>query len=339
VRVTKKSYVIISAILSILLLSLLFTKVDFGELAGLLKNIYFPALLAYMGLALGGAVLRAWRYTLFLAPQSIRRRDILMTTFIRNSFVDLLPARLGSLSFIYVLTKRLNFSFEKATSAFVASFVYDFLTLGPFLGLALIAVGGSVAPLSGTALYAAAGIFFAVCLIVLIRLPFFFGIGVRIFEAVLKLAGRRNSQRGLSALSKLEATRACLEVIQEKKLGIPFFILSLGVRAAKYVSIYFLLFGLLRSLHFGFGDISFWKLILGITGAEMTSVLPVKGLAGFGTWESAWAIAFGLMKYEPRISILSGLGVHLVTNVFEYALGIGSLAVLAAPLLRRRKGI
>jgi len=83
-------------------------------------------------------------------------------------------------------------------------------------------------------------------------------------------------------------------------------------------------------------ELRFWKLILGINGAELTSVLPIKGLAGFGTWESAWALTMGMMGFEERIAILSGLGVHLVTNLFEYALGIGSLFILALPLLRNK---
>ena len=91
----------------------------------------------------------------------------------------------------------------------------------------------------------------------------------------------------------------------------------------------------MRSLGFGFADLSFWKLILGITGAELTSALPVKGLAGFGTWESAWALTFGLMSIDQRFAVLSGLGVHLVTNLFEYSLGIGSLLILALPFVQR----
>jgi hypothetical protein len=45
----------------------------------------------------------------------------------------------------------------------------------------------------------------------------------------------------------------------------------------------------------------------------------------------------GMMGFEPRIAILSGLGVHLVTNLFEYALGIGSLLILALPVLKNRR--
>jgi len=42
------------------------------------------------------------------------------------------------------------------------------------------------------------------------------------------------------------------------------------------------------------------------------------------------------MNIDQRFAVLSGLGVHLVTNIFEYSLGIGSLIVLAMPFLRQK---
>jgi uncharacterized membrane protein YbhN (UPF0104 family) len=333
----KGVYIAISAALSIVLLGLLFSRVRAGDLIQTLARIFIPGLIAYMAIAVLGAVLRAWRYRLFLSPNPIRWRDILMATFIRNSFVDLLPARLGSLSFIYVLNKRLAFTFETATSAFVASFVYDFLTLGPFVVAAALVVGIGTTAVSGPALLIVAFVFFAVWVIILVEIAWFFRLAVRVYEFVLHLVKWRDKRWARVSVEKLGATAESLAAIQKKHLALPFFVLSTGIRACKYVSIYFLLFALMRSRGFGFDDLSFWKLILGITGAELTSALPIKGLAGFGTWESAWALTFGLMAIDQKFAILSGLGVHLVTNIFEYALGIGSLLILAAPLMKHRR--
>jgi len=329
-------YVIVSIALSVLLIGLLVSRIDAKELAETLRRIFLPALLAYMAIALLGAVLRAWRYRLFLTPRPIRWRDILMATFIRNSFVDLLPARIGSLSFIYVLNKRLDFAFEAATSAFVASFVYDFLTLSPFVVAAVFAVGLGSVSISTPALLFAAGVFFALWVLVLWKLIPFFTFAFAVYGRILGILKWTDKKWAVVSVEKIRATIESLALIQGKRLAVPIFVLSLGIRAAKYVSLYFLLFALLRSLGFSMAGLSFWKLILGITGAEMTSVLPVKGLAGFGTWESVWALTMGMMGFEQRIAILSGLGVHLVTNLFEYALGIGSLLILALPFLKNR---
>ena len=180
-------YIAVSLALSILLIGLLLARVDAAELGRVLTRIFVPGLLAYMAIALLGAGLRAWRYRLFLRPRPVRWPDILMATFVRNSFVDLLPARLGSLSLIYVLNKRLGFPFEAATSAFVASFVYDFLTLAPFVVGAALVVGLGTTAISSPALLAVAGAFFVIWVLILARLGWFFGLAVRIYEKGLKL--------------------------------------------------------------------------------------------------------------------------------------------------------
>jgi uncharacterized membrane protein YbhN (UPF0104 family) len=137
---------------------------------------------------------------------------------------------------------------------------------------------------------------------------------------------------------KIQLTIDALEHIKDRKIQWPLFLLSLIIRAAKYGSLYFLLLALLRNHGFSLGNLSFWKTILGITGAEMTGALPIKGIAGFGTWESGWALAFQLMDFEQKIAILSGIGVHLISNIFEYSLGILSILILTLPFLNRKKG-
>ena len=329
-------YLFVSVSLSILLIWFLASRIDARELIETLTNIFLPALFAYMAIALLGTVLRAWRYKIFLSPRPIRRLDILMATFIRNSFVDLLPARIGSLSFIYVLNRRLDFAIEAATSAFVASFVYDFLSLSPFVIAAVFAVGLGGVSISSPALLIAAGLFFALWILVLWKLIPFITFALVVYRRLLRILKWTDKKWAVVSVEKIRATIESLALIQGKRMVVPIFILSLGIRASKYVGLYFLLFALLRSLGFGMAELSFWKLILGINGAEITSALPIKGLAGFGTWESAWALTLGIMGFEPRIAILSGLGVHLITNLFEYTLGIGSLIILALPSLKNR---
>jgi uncharacterized membrane protein YbhN (UPF0104 family) len=137
--------------------------------------------------------------------------------------------------------------------------------------------------------------------------------------------------------NKIRLTIEGLDQIKNRKIQWQLFLLSLLIRAGKYGSLYFLLYSLLHSHGFSLKNLSFWKTILGITGAELTGALPIKGIAGFGTWESGWALAFQLMNFEQKIAILSGIGVHLISNLFEYSLGILSILFLAFPLINRKK--
>jgi uncharacterized membrane protein YbhN (UPF0104 family) len=332
-------YIGLSITLSVVLIAYLFSQIKAHDLAQTLGHLYWPALFIYIGISLISAWLRAWRYKWLLRPQAISWRDMFLVTFIRNAFDDLLPARIGSLSYIYVLNKRLDFSFESAASTFVVAFVLDFLTLSPFLVLAVLAVGFGTATIPIPALLAFALGFFLLIFVVLWKIVPVSRFFLKIYQALLKILKADQKIKARVSVDKLQATIESLREFQKRRIYAPLYLLSLVIRLGKYISLYVLLFALLRSHGFGLQDISFWKTILGITGAELTSALPVKGIADFGTWESAWALAFQLMRFDAKLAILSGIGIHLITNLFEYGLGFLSVLILAVPFLQKARSV
>jgi uncharacterized membrane protein YbhN (UPF0104 family) len=330
-------YLFLSFVISAVLIYVLLSQIETEDLIQTFAGIYYPALSVFIVIALAGAVLRAWRYKWLLKPQSIGWRNVFLVTLIRNLFVDLLPARIGSLSYIYILNKRMNFSFEMAASSFVVAIVFDFLTLSPFLIIAIFAVGLGSTAVSTITLLILALIFFLSIFIILWKIIPLFSILLKVYQRALKILKFEKKKWAKISAEKIILTIDCLSQIKEKRIYWPIFFLSLSIRLAKYVSLFFLLFSLLKSHGFLFRELSIWRTILGTTGAELTSALPIKGLAGFGTWESAWAITFKLMDFESRLAILSGIGVHLLTNLFEYSLGIISILILAFPFLKKTR--
>jgi uncharacterized membrane protein YbhN (UPF0104 family) len=330
-------YIAVSLLLSIILIAFLLSKVEIGDISRTLRHIYGPALLVYVGVGLLATWLRTWRYKRLLQPQAIRWTDIFLVTFIRNSLDDLLPARIGSLSYIYVLNKRFGFSFESATSSFVVAFVLDFLTLSPFVVLAILFVGFGTAGISTTAWLIVAAVYFLALALLLWKIVPLSRFLVSVFRALLHIFKAGRSEKARLSVEKLDSTIDRLAEIRSRKIFVPLFLVSLLIRLGKYVSLFALLFALLRGYGFALNDLSFWKTILAVTGAEMTSALPIKGIADFGTWESAWVLALCLMAFDGRLALLSGIGIHLITNLWEYGLGFLSLLVLAAPFLKKSK--
>jgi uncharacterized membrane protein YbhN (UPF0104 family) len=318
---------LVSIFTSALLIWFLLTKIELKEFMQTFSRIYIPGLLGFMFIALIGATLRAWRYKWLLFPHPTKWRDVFLVTFIRNLFVDFFPARMGSLSYVYVLNKSMKYSFESASSSFVVAFILDFLTLSPFLAFAIIVVGLGRTSISNTTLLAISFVFFFLVFLVYWKLAKIVGIALNFYRWFLHVIKQDEKKWAAASIQKIHSTIYELNKIRERKIGWPLFVLSLGIRLAKYSSLFLLLYALLRSHGFSLESLSFSKTILGITGAELTSALPVKGIGGFGTWESAWALTLILMGFEKRIAILSS-GVHLITNLFEYVLGIGSILFL-----------
>ena len=325
---------LISTAVSAILIWYLFTKIEFKDFIQTFSHIYIPGLVTFMIIALLGATLRAWRYKWLLLPHPSSWRDVFLVTFIRNLFVDLFPVRIGSLSYVYVLNKSMKYPFESASSSFVIAFVLDFLTLSPFLAFALLAVGLGKTSVSNGTLLAISVVFFLLVLFVFWKITKLAEIALRAYQWILAAFKQNKKKWAAVSVHKLRLSIDELQRIKERGIGWPLFVLSLGIRLAKYGSLFFLLYALLRSHGFSLESLSFSKTILGITGAELTSVLPIKGIGGFGTWESAWALTLMLMGFEKRIAILSS-GVHLITNLFEYILGIGSILFLT--IIRSKK--
>lgn len=326
----------ISLALSVLLLWWLFRQISGEELLLTFQNIYSPALILFLCFSIMGSFLRAWRYKIMLIPRRISWIQILMVTFIRNMFVDLLPARLGSLSYIYILNRRLKFTFESAASSFVLAFLLDFLTLSPFLVVSLLLVGFGTQALSGLFLLGVSLAFFLVIFLIFWNLIPLSQWIHRFLQKLIKKIEWEDKKWAETLLEKIRITIVDLKNIRKRRIYWLLFYLSLAIRLAKYATLFTLLFALLRQHGFSMELSNFFKSILGVTGAELTSVLPIKGIGGFGTWESAWALTLRLMNFSPNLAVISGIGVHLITNLFEYFLGILSLLALYFPFARRR---
>ena len=327
-------YILLSLVVSVILIRILLRQVDPKDFLYTFSNIFFPALLAFFAISLFGSFLRAWRYKLLLYPQKISWGNIFLVTFIRNLFVDLLPVRLGSFSYILVLNQRLKISFNTATSSFIVAFVYDFISLSPFLILAILAVGFGTTSLSTPLMLLFSVLFLVIMLVLYWQLLGLCRILLTIYRIFLRKIKCDQQKWAVVSVEKLQLTVTDISQIRKRRTDLPVFLLSIGIRMAKYGSLYVLLFALLQVHGYTLGSLSIWKTILSITGAEMTGFLPIKGLGGFGTWESAWAGMQSLLGFESRIAVISS-GIHIVTNLFEYILGLLSILYLALPFSKK----
>ena len=164
-------YLILSIFVTAGLIGLLMSRINTRDLLDTFKAISFPFLGIFMAVALLISLLRARRYQMLLKPQTVTFGSIFLVTLIRNVFVDLLPARIGSLSYIYLMNRRLHYSFEASASTFLAAVVFDFLTLSPFLLTAILVVGLGSTSVSSPAMLGAALAFFFFTGTVLWKLP------------------------------------------------------------------------------------------------------------------------------------------------------------------------
>lgn len=321
-------YILTSIVISAFLLYYLVSNIRINELILVLRKIFIPSLTAYVFTYTISIIVRAYRYKILIASEKITLWDLSLVAVVRNLFVDLIPARLGSLSYIYLIVKYFKFPFEIGVSTFLVCFIFDLISLAPILLIAILGIVLSEVSIPVHTMLIASVLFFVIVLIIGLYLSELIALFLRFYNSLLKSSGKGDSRIFLYIGDKLELTRKAVIDIKGQGVYSVTFLLSLLLRLLKYGSLYFLLHSLLSSRGYGFSDLSFSKFVIGIAGAELSSNLPIHGLAGIGTWPAAWALTFHLLGFDKQISIISGLGLHLITQVYEYILGISGILFL-----------
>jgi len=335
VRGKKPLSILISFLIAAALLAWLFSSIPLRDLWGTLSRIHIPGLAFYLLISLVATVAKSARSKWLLAPHKISWGDMFLVTFVRNGLEDLLPARIGSLSYIVVLNRNIGLPFEAAASTLVIMLVFDFLTLSPFVLAALLFARTAPSVVPGPLLIGLALGYFILVLALAWKIVPATRFFTRLVRGVLRLFRLADRPKARHAVAKLDETVLSLAGIQARAIAFPLFLVTSVIRLLKYLSLFVLLQAILRAQGADLGEFALWKVILAITAAELTSILPVKGIADFGTWESAWVLAFAMMGLDRATAVLSGFSLHLITNLFEY--GFAALAILVLSLRHRRR--
>ncbi len=325
-------YLFLSAAVTLSILGYLFSHVSVGEVSDVIANMNRKALAGFVMLSFAMSFFRTWRFAVLLALSGYRpsRLALFLVVIVRNFFSDLLPARVGTLVYVYLATQRLAVPFGAAASSFAVAFLFDVLALAPLLVVAAF-LAGAVGGISSSALFAGSVVLFALAAAVLAALPAMARYGVRLVEAAGFVPDRfRDRWRDAIESAGEEVERVIRAGIYAK-----IFALSIMVRLCKYASLYLLLYALVEPLGFTLDQLPVPTVMLGLVAPELAASLPISGIGGFGAYEGAWAVVFGLLVFPQEVASLTAISHHLFTQVYGALLGATALALLSGPELVR----
>lgn len=307
----KAANILIPAVITVVIFFLFFRDISITDIKENFLKIPLTFILVFIFLSLLGTVLRAYKYQILLSGK-LGFKDIFLITLVRNFSVDLLPARTAALLFYSWLTKKKGIPLEEGASSFVVSVFYDALALAFMLGGLIFFIETEV---NRWAIYIGMGLLFSISIVMI-----FFAEGIIRFILKLKVTGRFPKPAG--ALEKIEAYLGRHKKNSERLLV---FGLSLGIRLIKYLFVFILFEGVVRV---GFGLNTFASFSFGLAGTELSSLLPIQGLGGFGTWELAFAVIFKALKIPAENLKEAGIVIHIITQAWEYVIGVAALIYL-----------
>ena len=303
---------VLSGLITALILFLFLRRTPLGELKKALAALPLAAILIYILFSLLGTLLRVWRYHLLLSRQ-LRLRDLFLITLVQNFAMDLLPARSAALVFYAYFTRERGVVLSESASSFVMAVFWDAVAVVLLLAPALIFVR-SDQPLTS--------VYLGLLVILLISLI------VVLFSHPLLRWLRRFAW--FKRLGKLDAMAAAVEEYLARHVGggerMLVLLISFLIKLAKYLSLFTLFVALVG--HRATLPL-FFLFSVGIAGAELSSYLPVQGLAGFGTWEAAFMLAARQLSIPVENPFLTALVMHLVTQLWEYGIGVAAFLFLS----------
>jgi uncharacterized protein (TIRG00374 family) len=298
------------------LLVFLLQQIDFKGLLDLTLRINPAYLAAGAAIYLVKALLRAARITRVNAHTHPNFFKMLRLSLASSLASQLLPLKLGELSYVYLVKKDNRAPVAEGLSSLMVIRIFDLLAVG-LLFVVIAAVFGFS---QGMAVYFYSILgFMGVLLIFILTLLFISHQGSSFLDALFsriplleKIPLSAKARRGLNRFNWRD------------------FLEWSGFAAAEwfvnYLAYHVILVGI------GFAP-TFFATVLAVTFAALASVLPINSFGNFGTQEAGWATALLLVGFAQNDAIASGFATHLLT--LGYMLLFGGIAWLTYLLPER----
>lgn len=307
-----------ATLITIVLLAILLSQVNVADVVTTLLRINPFYLAVGFVLYTCSYFFRAVRFHVLL-NREVRLRDLFWIVCVHNMMNNLLPARTGELSYVYLLKRIHARPVGEGIATLVVARVFDSIAI-IFL---LFAAGSFVQEISGGIsdflwiIY----IFLLFLMILLIVLVPFGRRVMWIVERILKYCRLSTTNFGDYILRRGHEAIDSFERIEVRKNVIPISILSISTGLVSFGALYLILLGMGITL-------PIQNVIFGATFILLASVLPFHGIAGFGTTEAIWTVVYIPLGMTMNDAIISGFGYHILILLFTLILGLlGSLAL------------
>jgi uncharacterized protein (TIRG00374 family) len=317
---TRETIAKISAVgITIILIAILLSQIQIADIIVILAGIDPLYLIVGFVLYICINFFRALRFYILL-DREVVLRDLFNIVCVHNMVNNILPARTGELSYIYLLKKLHNKKVGAGIATLFIARIFDLITISLLFFISAL----MIRDLPEIIMKAVWGIALFLMLIVIFA-SILLCFGKSFLDCVRRFFGRYNLDRYLVdyLLRKGEEVVESFEKIKAngKVTVVALITVSFGI----WLSLYLLSYILAEAMNI---DLGYFAVVLAFTFVVFTMILPIQGIGGFGTMESGWAVGFIAMGLTKEVAISSGFGYHIIIWVYFLVLGCyGFLAV------------
>lgn len=309
--------------------------ISLQDLTTIISQISLKGVGVFVVFSITMSIFRSWRYILLLriAGYETNKTDMFLITLVRNFFSDIVPARLGTLIYIFLARSRLGVSWGSASASFAYSFIFDICALGVIIVVAALSAAGLS---NHPEILISAGLFLAI-----LSGGFLFSLPPILTLSHSFFSKYRLAPSWLLVRLHSPVQALCKELLLIQKSGMLFriLVLSFGVRCCKYLALYVLLLALVVPAGYMPAEFPLSSVFFGLVAAELAASLPVSGIAGFGAYEGAWIFVFQLLGKSEKLSALTSISHHVLTQLYGYSIGALALVILLVSWRSKKKTV
>lgn len=308
--------IIIPVIITVVLVVILLSQIKIKHIFTTISTISPEWILVGFVLYIFSYFLRALRFNILLDGK-VSVKDLFAIVSVHNMVNNILPARTGELSYVYLLKKTKSVPVGEGIATLMIARIFDFIVISMLFFVSVMNIKELPVVISNILLIIAA--FLVLLVLILISLAYH---GNKFMGIIDKTAIRLNLDKINVVnflIKKGKETTESFGIIQSRKVILYCFLFSILVWGFNYLLAYILLNGMNISL-------VFWKVIVGSTLSVFTTILPIQSMGGLGVYEGAWAIGFMSLGISKEVAIASGFGIHII--LFIYFLILGSIGML-----------
>ena len=311
--IAKISAVVITAVL----LAILLSQIQIADIIVTLASIDPLYLVAGFILYTCSYYFRALRFHILLNKE-VRLRDLFNIVCVHNMVNNILPARTGELSYIYLLKKLHNKKTGEGIATLFVARVFDFISIS-LLFLVSAFMMHELPKMIIKSVWVIA-LFLGLIAIFLIALLFF---GKSFLNLVKTFFERFNWDKKHFADYLLRKGEETVESFEKIKISGKIIIIALILNSfGIWLFLYSLNYILVRAMDI---NLSYFEVVFASTFAVFTTILPIQGIGGFGTLESGWTVGFIAVGVTKEVAISSGFGFHIILWLYFVILGCWGL--------------
>ncbi|HEC13087.1 MAG TPA: flippase-like domain-containing protein [Acidiferrobacteraceae bacterium] len=285
-----------------------------------LNNTLWSLASLYIVTQLIQSILRAKRYQMLLLADGEGQVPALLhtlyVTFSRNMFVDMVPARVGELSYILMMNRGHQVAVVACVSSLVLSLFFDIIALGIML-LVLVLVAINTAQGVNSMVIISLGLILVIAVLILMLL---YGVDL-ILRMINKMFAKLNEAWFKRLLGVFLDVLSSVSRIGHCGIIVKTLFLSLLIRIAKYAGLYVLFLAVTTGNASAAVEIQWWQVIPAFIAAEAAASLPVPSLMSFGPYEGGGLLVLATFGVDPALAGMLMFVIHLLSQVVDYLLG------------------